>query len=380
MLGVVGVVFIASGDRVTRLLGFAVPIYFIVMTSLHHEVHTVVVSELQLQERNDEANVQLREANAQLSQQALRDDLTGLANRPAFMARLDAAVAAARRDRTIDRRALPRHRPVQGHQRLARPRGRRHGARGGRGADHEHHSRRPTCSPGSAATSSRCCSTGARSRGGDRDRGARRRACSRRRSRSPAGGSTSRRASASRRTSIRPTTARRCSRTRTPRSTGRSKAAAIASRCSTSSCASRSSAGWATSRSSATRSPEATSSRGTSPRWTCAPDRSSARRRWPRWRHAERGMLDASQFVPLAEEAGLVFRLDDRIVTGVVEARAELALAGIDPTLPDLVQRVVRSADTRASQPNGSPRCCSTSGAIPARSGSRSPRPRSFPT
>ena len=87
MLGVVGVAFIASGDRVTRLLGFAVPIYFIVMTSLHHEVHTVVVSELQLQEQNDEANVQLREANAQLSRQALRDDLTGLANRPAFMAR-----------------------------------------------------------------------------------------------------------------------------------------------------------------------------------------------------------------------------------------------------------------------------------------------------
>jgi diguanylate cyclase (GGDEF)-like protein len=101
MLGVVGIAFIASGDRVTRLLGFAVPIYFIVMTSLHHEVHTVVISELQLKEQNDEANVQLREVNIQLTQQALRDDLTGLANRPAFMARLDAAVAAARRDRSM---------------------------------------------------------------------------------------------------------------------------------------------------------------------------------------------------------------------------------------------------------------------------------------
>jgi EAL domain-containing protein (putative c-di-GMP-specific phosphodiesterase class I) len=50
-----------------------------------------------------------------------------------------------------------------------------------------------------------------------------------------------------------------------------------------------------------------------------------------RWCHAERGMLDAGQFVPLAEEAGQVFRLDDRIVTGVVEARAGLARAGIDP-------------------------------------------------
>ena len=62
-----------------------------------------------------------------------------------------------------------------------------------------------------------------------------------------------------------------------------------------------------------------------------------------RWQHAERGLLGRRRtFVPLAEEAGLVFRLDDRIVTGVVEARAKLALAGIDPTLPDLVQRVVR--------------------------------------
>ena len=34
------------------------------MTSLHHEVHGVVVSELQLREHNDEANAQLREANA----------------------------------------------------------------------------------------------------------------------------------------------------------------------------------------------------------------------------------------------------------------------------------------------------------------------------
>ena len=51
----------------TRLLGIAVPIYFIVMTSLHHEVHAVVVSELQLREHNDEANARLLEANAQLT-------------------------------------------------------------------------------------------------------------------------------------------------------------------------------------------------------------------------------------------------------------------------------------------------------------------------
>ena len=101
MLSVVGIALIASGDRVSRLLGFAVPIYFVVMTQLHHEVHNVVISELQLKERNDEANVQLREANSQLSQQALQDDLTGLANRVAFMDRLETAVTAARRDDTM---------------------------------------------------------------------------------------------------------------------------------------------------------------------------------------------------------------------------------------------------------------------------------------
>jgi hypothetical protein len=51
MLVLVGSVFVLSGDRVTRLLGLAVPIYFVVMTSLHHEVHGVVVSELELRER-----------------------------------------------------------------------------------------------------------------------------------------------------------------------------------------------------------------------------------------------------------------------------------------------------------------------------------------
>ena len=39
MLIPVAIVFTMSGDRVTRLLGLAVPIYLIVMTSLHQEVH-----------------------------------------------------------------------------------------------------------------------------------------------------------------------------------------------------------------------------------------------------------------------------------------------------------------------------------------------------
>ncbi len=99
MLVPVGVAFAMSGDRVTRLLGLAVPIYFIVMTSLHFEVHAVVVSELQLREHNDEANARLREANEQLTLRALRDELTGLANRAAFVDTLQRAVAGARRTR-----------------------------------------------------------------------------------------------------------------------------------------------------------------------------------------------------------------------------------------------------------------------------------------
>jgi diguanylate cyclase (GGDEF)-like protein len=100
MLLVVTVAFFVSGDRATVLLAFAVPIYFVVMTALHHDVHTLVISELQLKERNDDANVRLREANSRLIVQTARDDLTGLANRSAFMQSLEHAAAASRRDGT----------------------------------------------------------------------------------------------------------------------------------------------------------------------------------------------------------------------------------------------------------------------------------------
>ena len=98
MLGVVSVAFFVSGDRATVLLACAVPIYFGVMTSLHHEVHSLVISELQLKESNSDATVQLQEANSRLTYQAARDDLTGLANRSAFMESLHDAAASSRHD------------------------------------------------------------------------------------------------------------------------------------------------------------------------------------------------------------------------------------------------------------------------------------------
>jgi diguanylate cyclase (GGDEF)-like protein len=88
------ITFVASGDRVSRLFGVAILIYFALMASMHHEVHALVVSELQLRSRNDEVNARLRE-------QSMRDNLTGLANRRAFGDELERAVSAARRDHSL---------------------------------------------------------------------------------------------------------------------------------------------------------------------------------------------------------------------------------------------------------------------------------------
>jgi diguanylate cyclase (GGDEF)-like protein len=96
MLMLITLGFATSGDRATRLLAGAVPVYFLVMTLMHNDVHQLVISELNLRAANDQATQQLQQANTQLAKQALRDELTGLANRAEFMKHLDAAVATAR--------------------------------------------------------------------------------------------------------------------------------------------------------------------------------------------------------------------------------------------------------------------------------------------
>jgi diguanylate cyclase (GGDEF)-like protein len=98
MLGLVMVRCLSSGDRVTTLLGLAVPIYFGVMASLHHEVHELVMRELNLREHNADTNTQLVAANTRLTELAMRDPLTGLANRTAFIEHLERVVAKARRE------------------------------------------------------------------------------------------------------------------------------------------------------------------------------------------------------------------------------------------------------------------------------------------
>ena len=88
---------LATPDRTTRFIGLAVPLYFVTMAVLHHEVHSVVMSELRLRFRMDDANRELRALNRQLGEIALHDDLTGAANRVAFVDALSHVVMGLRR-------------------------------------------------------------------------------------------------------------------------------------------------------------------------------------------------------------------------------------------------------------------------------------------
>ena len=115
LLGVLTIVYISNPDPTTRLVGWAFPIYLLVMTMLHHDVNKIVVSEIGLKHANGDliksltveqaqtakTNEQLTVANRQLTEQALRDSLTGLANRSAFLAALERTVATATRDGSV---------------------------------------------------------------------------------------------------------------------------------------------------------------------------------------------------------------------------------------------------------------------------------------
>lgn len=89
------IVFIASSDHMSRMLGLAIPLYLVGMAAVHEEVHRVVTSEMRLKH-------ELSLANARLTDLAMHDGLTGLTNRTAFAEALDTAVAqAARTDELI---------------------------------------------------------------------------------------------------------------------------------------------------------------------------------------------------------------------------------------------------------------------------------------
>ena len=103
-----------------------------------------------------------RELNRRLSYHARHDLLTGLVNRREFESRVERALKSAKARESVLRAVLPRHRPVQDHQRHLRPPRRRRAARpGGRAAEEQgalaRHARRA-----SVATSSASCSRPAR--------------------------------------------------------------------------------------------------------------------------------------------------------------------------------------------------------------------------
>ena len=159
MLVPVAIVFTTSGDHVTRLLGLAVPIYFVVMASLHHEVHGVVVSELQLREHNDETNARLADANAQLVQRALRDELTGLAESGRVRRRACRTPSPTRGSRARSSACCT---STSTGSRSSTTRSATRPATCSSSRSRDACTRccaAPTSSPASAATSSRCCST-----------------------------------------------------------------------------------------------------------------------------------------------------------------------------------------------------------------------------
>jgi EAL domain-containing protein (putative c-di-GMP-specific phosphodiesterase class I) len=51
-----------------------------------------------------------------------------------------------------------------------------------------------------------------------------------------------------------------------------------------------------------------------------------------RWVHPTRGLLLAPEFIPLAEESGLIFPIDTRVVAASVDARIHLHELGVPPT------------------------------------------------
>jgi len=188
------------------------------------------------------------------------------------------------------------------------------------------------------------------SRGGDFDRGARRRRA-RRALRGPrGGGSTSRRASASRRISMRPTTARSCSRTRTPpnnraKQGGRNRIEVFDIELRES----------IQRRLGDEQELRDALSRGDILAWyqpevELSTGRVVGAEALARWLHAERGMLDASKFRPARRRGRprVPARRSDRHGRGRSPGRARARRCR--SAFSDLVQRVIRSADPGASQ------------------------------
>jgi diguanylate cyclase (GGDEF)-like protein len=98
LMAILTTAFIFDGDRVTRLIGLAIPVYFATMVGLYLEVNRKFVSEITLKYHNEGLIADAQAANDRLTEMVMRDSLTGLANRTALAEVLERSVALARRD------------------------------------------------------------------------------------------------------------------------------------------------------------------------------------------------------------------------------------------------------------------------------------------
>ena len=110
-----------------------------------------------------------------------------------------------------------------------------------------------------------------------------------------------------------------------------------------------------------------------------APVASSARSRSPGGRTPSGACSTRGQFVPLAEEAGLVYTLDDTTVRCAVEARAALAARRRRRRVPDLVQRVGRRSSPGPARPSGSSSLLERTGCVAEHDRARDHRDRDPP-
>ena len=121
--------FLLFGGWLGRFLAVVVVVFAGNAASLHRELHTVFREAVQREIGNADLVEQLRQQqqameamNARLAHDATHDGLTGLVNRLLFREHLDRALARGPPPRRRRDGAVHGPRPVQGHQRLARPR------------------------------------------------------------------------------------------------------------------------------------------------------------------------------------------------------------------------------------------------------------------
>ena len=146
-----------------------------------------------------------------------------------------------------------------------------------------------------------------------------------------------------------------CSATPTPRCTTPRSRGAVASRCSTTRCA-RARSPRTRPRTRCTARSSAASSASSSSRSSGCPTRgASAPRRLLRWQHPERGLIGPSEFIPLAEETGLIVQMGWWVIEEAARHAARWQLEQSEPfqVVGEPLGPPARAARSRRSRRRG---------------------------